>query len=427
MKVELRVIAGPHEGRTFRFEEHDTFLVGRGTQAHFRLPSKDDYFSRLHFMVEVNPPCCRLTDLESTNGTLVNKRRVDHVDLNNGDIIRGGKTFIRVRVDNEDDGRTTRRQTAPEGSPRKSQSNAHIAKPVQAVPPSREASGNDGQQASSKKQVGHYTIVREIGRGGMGVVHLAHGANDKQQVALKTIRPDVVATQRDIELFLREATVLQALSHDGIIRFIEIGEDNGQLYFAMEYFPAPNAADLLREHGPLPVQVAVSIACQILESLEYAHQQRFIHRDIKPENVLVAWNQSSLDVKLADFGLARVYESSRMSGITMQGEIGGSIAFAPPEHLTDYRNAKPAGDLYSVGATLYTLLTNEFVYDFPDSIARAVLTVLQSDPIPVESRRANLPDALTAIIHKSLQRDPTDRYASATEMRMALQACSCDS
>jgi serine/threonine protein kinase len=128
-----------------------------------------------------------------------------------------------------------------------------------------------------------------------------------------------------------------------------------------------------------------------------------------------------LEVKLADFGLARVYETSRMSGITMQGEIGGSIAFAPPEHLTNYRDAAPAGDLYSVAAMLYTLLTGELIYDFPDSIAKAVLMVLQTDPIPIQNYRSDLPKSLVDIIHKSLQRDPVNRFASATDMRVALQ------
>jgi serine/threonine protein kinase len=238
---------------------------------------------------------------------------------------------------------------------------------------------------------------------------------------LKTIRPDVAVSQRDIELFLREARVLESLQHSRIIRFIEIGEDSGQLYFAMEYVPAPNAAELLKERGPLTVSVAVTIACHVLEALEYAHLRRYIHRDIKPENVLVQSGTGRIEVKLADFGLARVYETSRMSGITMQGEIGGSIAFAPPEHLTNYRDAAPAGDLYSVAAMLYTLLTGELIYDFPDSIAKAVLMVLQTDPIPIQNYRADLPKSLIAIIHKSLQRDPVNRFASATDMRVALQ------
>lgn len=361
-------------------------------------------------MIEVNPPICRLTDLDSTNGTKINQERVQYADLRHGDVIRGGKTQIGVHID--DDGvRETRRQVASPSSI------AAAAKEVATVPAAVQQEVTD---LNAGKCIGPYEIVREIGRGGMGVVYLARQTNDRTLIALKTIRPDVEVSERDIKLFLREAQVLQSLQHPRIIPFVEIGEDSGQLYFVMEYLPASNAAELLKERGRLAVSTAVEIACQVLEALEYAHSQRYVHRDIKPENVLVQENGTSIDVKLADFGLARVYQTSRMSGITMQGEIGGSLAFAPPEHLTNYRDASPAGDLYSVAAMLYTLLTGEFIYDFPDSVARAVLMILQTDPIPVGERRDDLPQGLQTILHKALERDLEKRFASATEMRAAL-------
>ncbi len=413
MKVELKVISGPHEGQAFQFDGHDTFQVGRGPQAHFRLPKKDNFFPRLHFMIEVNPPFCRLTDLESTNGTKINQERVQHADLRHGDVIRGGKTQIGVHID-DDSVRETRRQVA---------SPSDIAAEAKEVATLPAAVQQDATDLNAGKGIGPYEIVREIGRGGMGVVYLARRTNDRALIALKTIRPDVEVSERDIKLFLREAQVLQSLQHPRIIPFVEIGEDSGQLYFAMEYLPAPNAAELLRERGPLSIPTAVAIACQVLEALEYAHARRYVHRDIKPENVLVQDSGASLNVKLADFGLARVYQTSRMSGITMQGEIGGSLAFAPPEHLTNYRDAAPTGDLYSVAAMLYTLLTGEFIYDFPDSVARAVLMVLQTDPIPIRDRRDDIPNDLITILHKALERDSEKRFASAADMRAALAAC----
>lgn len=406
MKVELKVISGPHIGQTFSFDSHDTFLVGRGPQAHFRLPKKDTFFSRLHFMIEINPPFCRLTDLDSTNGTRINQQRLQHADLRNGDIIRGGKTQIGVRIEG-DDIQETRRQVMP-------QPNGITEALADAL-----AVDSSGDSPTSTC-IGRYEIIKELGRGGMGVVHLARRVDNRELLALKTIRPDVAVSERDIKLFLREAEILKAMQHPRIIRFIEIGEDSGQLYFVMEYAPGINAAELLRERGPLPVSTAVNIACQVLESLEYAHEQRFVHRDIKPANVLVHEVDGAVNVKLADFGLARVYQTSRMSGITLQGEIGGSLAFAPPEQLTNYRDAAPAGDLYSVGAMLYTLLTGRFIYEFPESVAKAVLLVLQSDPIPIINHRRDLPDQLVKTIDRSLNRDAAKRFSSAAHMRLAL-------
>lgn len=404
MIVELKVISGPHEGRTFKFNSHDTFLVGRGPQAHFRLPKKDTFFSRLHFMIEVNPPFCRLTDLDSTNGTRVNKQRVAQDDLRDGDIIQGGKTQIRVRID-EDDIRATRRQVAPSNPATSLSETEHTDIENPAV-----------------NCIGPYQIVREIGRGGMGVVHLARRMDNDEMIALKTIRPDVEVSERDIRLFLREAEILKSLDHPQIVRFIEVGEQHGQLYFAMEFVSALNASQLLKEEGRLSISSSVRIMCQVLEALEYAHQQRYVHRDIKPANILVTGQNDDqpTNVKLADFGLARVYQTSRMSGITMHGEIGGSIAFAPPEHLTNYRDSAPASDLYSVAATLYTLLTGKHVYDLPESVPSAVLKILQTDPVPISQRSSDIPQDLAAIIHRSLHRDPACRYPSAAAMRSAL-------
>ena len=98
MQVILTVTEGPHQGQEFAFDGHDTFIVGRGEQAHFRLPEKDKFFSRVHFVVEVNPPHCRIMDLGSRNGTLVNGKKIEATDLNEGDEIRGGKTVIRVAI-----------------------------------------------------------------------------------------------------------------------------------------------------------------------------------------------------------------------------------------------------------------------------------------------------------------------------------------
>ena len=351
-------------------------------------------------MIEVNSPFCRLTDLESTNGTKVNDRPASQADLQNGDIIRGGKTLTRVRVE-EEDVRTTRKQVVPTSD-----------SPLVKRQPANEAT--DG------RRIGQYELAEMIGRGGVGVVHRAMRLADGQPVAIKMIRPDVETTERDIQLFLREAEVLRNLKHPRIIRFHEINEQHGQLYFAMEYFRAPNAAALLKEDGPLSLSLAVEIACQVLEALSYAHERRYVHRDIKPENVLVKVTEDRVETKLADFGLARVYQTSCMSGITLQGEIGGSLAFAPPEYLTNYRDAASAGDLYSVGAMLYTLLTGELIYEFPESVAKAVLLVLQSDPIPISSRRSDLPEQLVKTVERSLNRDAAKHFDSAADMRLTL-------
>jgi serine/threonine-protein kinase len=389
MRVTLTVTAGPHKGQVFPFAGHDTFLVGRSKRAHFRLSGKDQYFSRIHFMVEVNPPHCRLLDMDSRNGTCVNGARVGTTDLKDGDQIRAGRTILRVTIE----GGAAARAPLPETLP---------ATP--AVAP----------------QIPGYDILEQLGRGGMGVVYKARRREDGTLVALKTITPSVKGTRREIDYFLREAQILRQLDHPNIVAFHEIGEADGRLYFAMEYVPGTDAARLLEEVGPLPVGRAVRMVCQLLQALDYAHAKGFVHRDIKPANVLLEQGGGRDLVKLADFGLARVYQASKLSGLTMTGDVGGTVAFMAPEQITNFRDAQPPADQYSAAATLYKLLTGRDVYDLPRAVQKALLVIIQEEAVPVQAHRPEVPEGLAAVIHRALAKDPQARFADARELHRAL-------
>lgn len=263
-----------------------------------------------------------------------------------------------------------------------------------------------------------YEILGELGRGGMGVVYLALHEADGEIVALKAITPALVAARADVEHFLRAASVLRELDHPRIVRLGEMGESQGLLYVAMEYVRGRDAGRLLEEHGPLPIDRAVSVVCQLLEALEYAHVRHVVHRDVKPSNLLIAADDS---VKLADFGLARVYQASKLSGLTMTGDGGGSVGFLAPEQVTQYRDARPPGDLYAAAATLYNLLTGQMPHDAPDHSQLMLLKILEHEPVPLRQRRPDIPAELAAIIHRALARDPDQRFADANAMREALR------
>ena len=449
MKVQLAVIEGPHSGRSFQFDAHDTFIVGRGTHSHFRLPSKDPYFSRTHFMIEVNPPLCRLFDMASTNGTFVNGRQVTEIDLHHGDSISGGDTTIAVAIEGLPADAAVRgtlletlpprnlglRQTlavpmssAGDGDPRRTQAEASRSDCgsdearrtlVEGAPLSGSDRSSGQSPTSPPAQIGRYAVVREIGRGGMGTVYLATDT-DGSQVAVKTIAPNVPACSNDVDLFLREATILQELKHPNIVQFLEQGEQAGLLWFAMEYVAGQNAAALLREAGPLPTPRAVSIVCQLLAALEHAHRLQFVHRDVKPENVLVTTIEGKARVKLADFGLSRVYQASTMSGLTLHGQMGGSLAYMAPEQVTSYRDVHPACDQYAAAATLYRLLTGKYIHEFPQAFHERILKILQGTPIPLRQRRPKTHPALAMAVDRALARDPDKRFASCEEFRQAL-------
>jgi len=190
----------------------------------------------------------------------------------------------------------------------------------------------------------------------------------------------------------------------------------------MDYIPGENASQLVRrQQNLLPIGRAVGVACQLLDALAYAHDEGFVHRDIKPSNLLIT-SQAGRDIAIvSDFGLARQYQSSKLSGLTMTGDMGGTIYYMPPEQITHYRDAKPTVDQYAAAATLYFLLTKKHVYDFPRSINQQLLMILGSDPVPIRERRSDISEELAAIIHRSLSRDPTERFEDTKEMHKTLK------
>jgi tRNA A-37 threonylcarbamoyl transferase component Bud32 len=402
IKVTLTVVKGPHVGARFAFSGHDTFLVGRSRSAHFRLALKDKAFSRHHFLIEVNPPRCRILDMASTNGTFVNDRRVIMADLGQGDTIRGGRTMMDVTI----------RAEVP-GSARDGSNNAVDESP-------------GATSGEVPIDVPGYAIERMLGEGGMGVVHLARREATGEPVALKTITPRALRTDEMVARFLREASILRKLHHRNIVRFQEMGYTDGRLYFVMEYVPGLDAAESVKCRGPRPVGEAVAIACQALDALAYAHARGIVHRDITPRNLLIqsdGRNNGLSVVKLADFGLARLYFSSTMSGLTLLGQEGlGTLGFMAPEQITQFRQSRPPGDQYAVAACLYFLLTGQKPYDFPAALQSQLVMILQEEPIPILRRRADLPGPLAAAIHRGLARDPAARFSDVRAFRKALKA-----
>ncbi len=430
MRITLTVVDGPHKGQVFTFSGHDTFLVGRSRRAHFQLPAKDKYFSRVHFLIEVNPPRCRIMDMGSRNGTHLNGNKVDTSDLKDGDQIRAGHTILRISF---------------EGVEAESQPEVIVGIPVpepvkRSIPPMPSVAPHfcpacDNPLPSGtaplcaacqalirgeEQPLEGFQIIRILGQGAMGVVYLALRKADNSVVALKTIVPAVAGTRAQVDRFLREAEILRQLEHPNIVSFRDMGEADGRIYFAMDYVRGKDAEQTLREQGPMTIPRAAGLVCQLLQALDYAHQRGVVHRDIKPSNMLLTQANGREEVRLADFGLARVYQASQLSGLTMTGEIGGTIAFIAPEQITQYREACPPADQYAAAATLYNLLTAQYIYDLPRELSKQLGLILNDAPVPIRSRRSDLPASLASIIHKALARDPSDRHADVRAFLTAL-------
>lgn len=407
LRVALDVIDGPHRGARFEFDRHATFLVGRGSRSHLCL--RDDlHFSRHHLRIEVCPPQCLLVDLGSRNGTFVNEMPVTEALLQNGDVISGGKTRIQVTITGNG-GQTT---SATEATVLVSREDAPIRVSAgEAVP---------GRKRLALQPLPGYELLESLGEGSMGVVYRAEQKATGRQVAVKLIIPRQTAAGNATQLFIREASVMARLDHPHIVRCFEFGFAAGQFFLVMERVPTVSLESVLKgRSAAASIRIPCAITCKVLNALEYAHRLSVVHRDIKPDNVLLTRSGQKLDAKLADFGLAKNFENAGFSELTREGDIRGTMAYMPPEQVVDCRYARPAADIYSVGATLYRFLTGEYPIDFGSR--NKLAAILEDEPVPIRDRRKDVPEGLSAIVHRALAKDPGERYQSAEEFERALR------
>ncbi len=429
MRVTLRVVAGPHVGRVFTFDQHDTFLIGRSESAHFCLPD-DRFFSRHHCIFEIAPPQCFLRDLGSTNGTFVNSKRVETAYLKNGDLIQGGETIITVEVTSGEytgSGNLLKfGTTVPSlvtvtclncGTLSKSEADSATSEMSFVCDDCREVLRKNPQP------IPNYEMIRILGQGGMGSVMLARSIKDGRAVAIKTLLPDVAVSEQSMKRFMREIDVAASLRHPHIVGYIEHGKHNGIVYLITEYIAGMDASKLCKERGgKLNYKEVVKIIEQTLSALDFAHKLGFVHRDIKEQNILVDGNYPNLDAKLTDFGLAKSFKETGMSGVTMVGDVAGTIAYMPPEQIRDFKDVQPPSDIYAVGMTAYSLLTGAHALDISPKagISDTVKAIFEKPLIPISTRGIQVPFNVALVIERSIAKDPLHRWKTAGEMREAL-------
>src|SRR4051812_30492582 len=426
MLVTLKVLEGPYRGREFNFDQHDTFLIGRSENAHLYLPD-DRFFSRHHCLLEIAPPRCFLRDLGSTNGTFVNGQKVSEVFLRNGDRIQGGMTVLEVQVASDTEEIVAEAPTlAGPVMVTVECSNCGRRERAEAAPDETLTFICEECREELKQRpppVPGYEMVKLLGRGGMGCVMLARDESNGQSVAIKTLLPEVAVADKSLKRFMREIDVAAALDHPNIVRFVKSGTHNGAVYLVTEFVEGSDAAKLAdAQGGRLPFRDAIQIIAQALDALAYAHERGYIHRDIKESNILVSGATPNLTAKLTDFGLARSFTATGMSGITMAGDLAGTFAYMPPEQIRDFRNVQPTADLYAIGMTAYSLLSGDIALDLGPSgdVAGTIRAIFEGQIIPLRSRLPDVPAALAEIIERALVRDPAPRWQSAAAMRPAL-------
>jgi serine/threonine protein kinase len=265
--------------------------------------------------------------------------------------------------------------------------------------------------------LGRYQILNEIGKGAMGVVYRARDPMINREVALKAIPLADEFEGRELEeargRFFREAEMAGRLSHPHIVTIFDAGEHDGTAYIAMELLRGRHLVEHTQPERLLPVAVALDLVGRLADALHFAHQRQVVHRDIKPANVM--YDPSGAELKITDFGIARLTDSAR----TRTGVVLGTPSFMSPEQLQG-REVTGRSDLFSLAVTLYQLLTAHLPFR-ADSMPALMLKIVQ-DPHPrIRAIRPDLPEKLDAFFERALGKDPADRFESGAAFAAALR------
>jgi serine/threonine-protein kinase len=401
--------------------------------------------------MDINPPDIRVRDFGSRNGTFLNDKKIgqrkkgqtpeegaklvfrEH-DLRDGDLVRLEKTTFQVCIAVPAVcGRCQAEVPEPEReSARVNEKDylcANCRKSNERLPtePKRQQCAKCGRDVSAEKGANRqgtyicqqckrdpwlllkkmlglasqgrrelfairgYSIVKELGRGGMGAVYLARHEDTNEQVAIKIMLPQVAVSERAQESFLREARNTQALVHRNIVSVRDSGCSDGTFFLTIEFCERGSVDKLMMSReGVLPIDEALSITMHVLDGLEYAHQAEIpevklrdgrivkgrgiVHRDLKPGNIFQTNADGQVVAKIGDYGLSKAFDMAGLSGHTCTGEVAGTPCFMPRQQILNYRDSKPEVDVWAAAASLYSMLTGyppSADCDFTSTLCRA--------------------------------------------------------
>ena len=477
MIVVLNVTAGPAKGKSFTFEEPDCFLFGRAKDARISLAS-DPYVSRQHFLLEIAPPNCRISDLDSKHGTVVNGiqyggkkppegniRKASEgtvsTALKNNDEIVVGDTRMRVLISSEE-------QLAQGNQPTLGDARGpnEFALPTMLEPNARTIVEEPIEGAALKTHASHplegghleqpelsdspdfpgYRLDGLLGQGGMGKVFKATDLKTGKVVAIKALIPNLAVSFQNFRAFQREIEVTRQLSHPHIVALLDLGKTKGAYYCVLEYVKGMDLRAYVKHiGGMLTIEQAAPLMLGTLKGLGAAHRQKIqvqaggksntftgvVHRDLKPENILLADNgDGTWTPKVADFGLSKSYESAGMTDMTMAG-VAGTPAYWPREQITHYRYLHPATDVFSIASVFYECLTGTWarpglqkmmdqckLHNVSPGLPQYI-RVISDNPIPpLRSKNPGVPQPVADVIDRALRE--TEVPVDEVEMRRIL-------
>lgn len=474
LKARLHIRTGEFAGATIPLTVGQAVTIGRSDASNIILP--DGKISRVHCRIAFDGKTCRIDDMDSRNGTFVNSLRIKGQEVGSGDEMRVGDTVVRVEVSEDSVGVVEKPptpsglkppialsafETLPPDEPllaRPAPSLDSTAVQPEAIrPPAPGVSAAPGmptiedqifiarhkfcdscgkmilkQEIQSGRvrvidgkvfcaqcealqvgrQLGQYRILDKIGQGTMGLVFRAEHATMRKLAAVKVLFEHLISNKDNVRRFLREAMAGASLNHPNIVQMYDAGEDKGIYYIVMELVEGRTIEEVVGHDGPIPVEKAMDVAIQIGRALQYAHEKKIVHRDLRPGNIVLSADGIA---KVIDMGTAKSLENSGLSTLTKTGISFGTINFASPEQIFDAKNVDHRADIYSLGATLYYMVTG--VLPFQARSPKEFFEKVNTEDLPTANQvNPKVSPELAKIIHRMMKRNREDRFQTPDEL-----------
>jgi len=453
-EIQITITRGGKAGKQYTFNDRTVCVIGRALDCNILLPDDDQHstISRYHCLLDINPPEICIRDFGSLNGTFVNQNKIGQRDasedifraqgliypeynLHNGDKIQLGDTELEITVVSEGTEKDLVEHTS-RLEHKINMAEASQSDPLDKVNKMLQQEDNTDQNELEQELIKGYVIRKELGRGNMGAVYLASHQETRENVALKVMLPRVEASSRAHKQFMRETRNTRLLKHKNIVQVYDIGCHEGTWFFTTDYCEGGSVARLLKSKGGrLPLSLALKIYLQILDGLAYAHQVKvpaivladgtttsgvgLVHRDIKPGNILLTRQEGIWRAKIADFGLAKAFDTAGLSGRTATGVSAGTPYYMPRQQIINFKLARPEVDIWAATATFYKILTGCHPRNY-NKRTDPWLTTLKMPPVSIMERDVSVPQNLGEFIDRVLNDKPKLAYQSVRDLKTDL-------
>ena len=392
--LQLVVVSGPDAGRSFALEDNTALLVGRGQDANAQLT--DPHCSRKHFQLQVAEGKVLLKDLDSSSGTHVNGTPASDTRVGPGDTIQIGQTQMRVEGPGMSDV-----TVAAEANP--------------------EAAGAAGATALVGQKIHNYEITKVLSQGSTSVVLQGRDTEQNRDVAVKVLLPELATDEEEMQRFIRAMKTMHPIRHPNIIRIYNAGKTNEHVWVAMEYVDGESVAEMIERIGTVGMldwRDAFRVCIHIARALNEAFEHKIIHRNITPENILVRAEDKV--AKLGDMMLAKALEGTKVEQITQPGQLIGPIPFMPPERTLGSSDVDCRADIYSLGATVYALLTGRPPVE-GGNLPELVMKIRDEEPQRPKDFQLSIDDMFEGVVLRMLAKRPEDRYQAPSDLVTELE------